>query len=124
MMSAIREGRATRPSLPALTLLLAAILLASGFGGTASATKLAATVRPCAVLRADGSTQQPRHGRFVVTIRDTSRTRYFALRGPGVRKSTGLRYVGAVRWTLRLQRGTYRFRCGATSLLRGTFVVT
>jgi hypothetical protein len=117
------EGRSARPSLAVLPLALAVMLVVSGFGGTATTTKLAATVRPCGVLRADGSTQQLRHGRFMAVIRDTSSTRYFALRGPGVRKSTGARYVGTARWALRLQRGTYHYRCGLTRLLRGTLVV-
>lgn len=116
------EGRRARPSLLLLPLGVA-VLLGSGFGDTATTTKLAATVRPCGVLRSDGSTQQIRHGRFVVVVRDSSQTRYFALRGPGVAKATGAKYVGTVRWTLRLQRGIYRYRCGTTRALRGTLVV-
>lgn len=117
-----KEGRRARPSLLLLPLVVA-VFLCSGFGGTANTTKLAATVRPCGVLRSDGSTQQIRHGRFIVVVRDTSKTRYFTLRGPGVAKSTGAKYVGTLRWTVRLQRGAYRYTCGATRTLRGTLVV-
>lgn len=116
------EGRQARPSLLLLPLAVA-FILGSGFGGTASTTKLAATVRPCGVLRSDGTTQQIRHGRVVVVVRDTSTTRYFKLRGPGVARATGAKYVGTVHWTLRLQRGTYQYKCGATRALRGTLVI-
>ena len=102
-------------------LLMAVAALSAAF--TYGSPTLKASVRPCQIVRADGSTQTPRAGRYAIVVRDTSTTRYFSLAGPGVRKSTSARFKGTVRWTLRLKTGLYRFRCGSAKTLRGVLSI-
>jgi hypothetical protein len=48
-------------------------------------------------------------GRYVVTVRDRSRSRAFRLVGPGVNRRTGRAFTGTASWSLRLRAGTYRY---------------
>jgi hypothetical protein len=48
-------------------------------------------------------------GRYRLVVSDRSPTRNFRLEGPGVKRATGKAFTGTVRWTLRLNRATYRF---------------
>jgi hypothetical protein len=50
-----------------------------------------------------------RAGSVRVVVRDRSKRFGFHLRGAGVNKRTGGRYVGTSRWSLRLKAGKYRF---------------
>jgi hypothetical protein len=116
------ERRFWRLSPPA-GLLLAVMFFGAGFSFNSQGGHLIASTSSCQVLRADGSTSQPQPGSYVIVVRDTSRTRYFALNGPGVRRSTSSRFAGTRTWNVRLERGTYRFRCGAAKRLRGILSV-
>jgi len=118
-----REGRLVRPSL-AVTFLAAVALFGAGFSDGSGTPKLIAVVQSCHVLRSDGSTQELRHGKYVLVVRDASRTRYFSFVGPGVRKRTTARYVGTVKWAVRLKSATYRFACGSRRALRGVLIVS
>jgi hypothetical protein len=60
-------------------------------------------------------------GLYRLAVTDRSRTRNFHLLGPGVNRRTGKAFIGTVRWTLRLARGTYRF--GNDPRLTGRLVV-
>jgi hypothetical protein len=111
-----------RPSL-LLPLLATGLFLGSGFAFGATSPRLVASVAPCQVLRADGSTQQVLHGRYAVVVHDTSKRRFFSFAGPGVTRRTGARYAGTVTWSVRLRKGTYRFHCGTARALRGTLIV-
>jgi hypothetical protein len=49
-------------------------------------------------------------GAYVVTVRDRSKRQNFHLAGPTpIDKRTGIRFVGAVRWTLTFPAGAYRY---------------
>jgi NitT/TauT family transport system substrate-binding protein len=62
-------------------------------------------------------------GEYTFVIQDRSRTRSFALRGPGVRRQTTARFVGRATWTLSLAPGRYTFSSTGTPALRRTFRV-
>jgi hypothetical protein len=63
-------------------------------------------------------------GKYTVTVSDRSRRDNFHLLGPATNRSTGVRAVGTMNWTLNLRPGTYRYRSDRpSSKLRGTFVV-
>jgi hypothetical protein len=47
-------------------------------------------------------------GSYVLTVRDTSKHQNFHLVGPTISKQTGIKFVGTVRWTLKLRAGIYR----------------
>jgi hypothetical protein len=111
-----------RPS-RVVPLLAAIVLFGAGFSDGSGTPRLIAAVQSCNVQRSDASTQELRHGKYVFVVRDTSRTRYFSLVGPGVRKRTTARYVGTVRWTVRLKSATYRFKCGSGRAQRGVLIV-
>jgi hypothetical protein len=111
-----------RPS-RAVPLLAAVALFGGGFSDGSGTPKLIAVAQSCHVQRSDGSTQELRHGKYVLVVRDASRTRYFSLVGPGVRKRTTARYIGTVRWTVRLKSAAYRFTCGSGRAQRGVLVV-
>lgn len=50
-------------------------------------------------------------GRYRITVRDRSTQHNFHLVGPGVNRSTRVGTTGTVAWTVRLQAGSYRYRC-------------
>ena len=54
-------------------------------------------------------------GWYTVTVSDLSKDRGFHLRGPGVDKTTGVRFDGAVMWGVHFRPGTYRFSSGSTA---------
>src|SRR4051794_33297278 len=64
---------------------------------TASITGSKATIGPLAV------------GKAVITVTDRSKTDGFFLQGPGVKKTTGIRFTGKATWTVTLQAGTYSY---------------
>jgi len=83
-----------------------------------------ATVRPCALSFPGMRSQLVRPGRYVFSVHDGSRSRFFDLQGPDVRKRTSAVFVGSTTWHLRLVKGTYRFQCGRGRLLGGRFTVS
>jgi hypothetical protein len=66
-------------------------------------------------------------GTYLIAVRDRSRTRGFHLVGTGptqVRQTTGVRFVGTVKWRLHLISGVYRYGSSAQPrLLRRSFRV-
>jgi hypothetical protein len=66
-------------------------------------------------------------GSYVIIVRDRSPTHRFRLRGARgtVRRASGKRYEGTVRWRVKLVRGIYSYSSGAGSAAsRATFTVT
>jgi hypothetical protein len=103
--------------------LLAGIVVVSGFSFAGQAPRLVASTSACQILRADRSTSPPRPGRYTIVVKDTSRTRYFAMSGRNVKRTTSASFVGTRSWTVHLAKGTYRFRCGAAKRLNGVLTV-
>jgi plastocyanin len=65
-----------------------------------------------------------RAGRYRIVVRDRSSSHNFHLTGRGVNKRTSVAFRGAVTWTVRVRRGTYRFVCDPHRLrMRGSFRV-
>jgi hypothetical protein len=65
-------------------------------------------------------------GSYVITVRDRSPGYGFRLRGPRrmVLRASGKRYVGVMRWRVKLVRGVYVYSSGAGSAVsRATFTV-
>jgi plastocyanin len=95
---------------------------------TTSATRLVATVGPGATITLRTPSGQRvrrlRRGAYSIVVRDRSRVHNFRLTGPGVRRATGVGFVGTVRWRVTLRAGTYRYRCDPhASAMRGSFSV-
>ena len=70
-------------------------------------------------VTAGGTAYAPRtlkRGRYRVVVSDRSARRNFRLAGPGLRRATGIAFMGTTRWTVRLARGTYRFGSGPEPL--------
>ena len=63
-------------------------------------------------------------GKYLIIVKDTSKTFNFHLRGPGVNKSTSVKKTGTVRWSVALAPGTYTFRSDAGKKIRGSIVVS
>ncbi len=55
------------------------------------------------------SSSSVRAGRYKIVVADRARTHNFHLRGQGVNKRTGVRFMGSVTWRVRLAHGTYRY---------------
>lgn len=62
-------------------------------------------------------------GAYTVVISDRTKVDNFHLTGPGVSRRTGVAAKGTVRWKVRLQPGTYRYRSDAHAPLSRTFRV-
>jgi len=107
-------------------LIIGAVLIAGAAGvSTARADgTITATVRPCSLSGGPLANNKPLSvGRYAVVVKDSSKRRYFAIAGPGLRRSTTLAFVGTRTWHVKLAKGTYRYSCGAARLLRGSIVV-
>src|SRR5437879_13637778 len=64
-------------------------------------------------------------GTYTIVVHDKSNIHNFHLTGPGVNKLTSTPWVGTKTWTVKLNKGTYRFVCDphATSM-KGVLRVT
>lgn len=63
-------------------------------------------------------------GRFSITVSDRSATDGFRLAGPGVARTTGVKFKGTVTWTVSLEAGTYSYGSARTAKKRRTFTVS
>lgn len=63
-------------------------------------------------------------GSATITVVDRSASDNFHLVGPGVNKSTGIKFRGTVHWTVALAPGTYNFRSDKHKKLNGSFTVS
>lgn len=59
-----------------------------------------------------------------VSVDDRSKTDNFHLKGPGVNKSTGVRFRGRVSWKLTVKPGRYVYRSDRHTKLHGSFIVS
>jgi hypothetical protein len=98
----------------------AAALAISSTAGTAALPTLLASVGrgPTTTLKTSGGRPVTRvsEGTYLIVVRDRSRTSGFRLAGTGptqVRQSTGVRFVGKVKWRVALVSGVYRYGSGA-----------
>jgi NitT/TauT family transport system substrate-binding protein len=62
-------------------------------------------------------------GKYLVLVRDRSKSLNFHLSGPGLNKSTAVGKTGTARWTVTLQPGRYTYRSDSGGL-RGSFRVS
>lgn len=74
----------------------------------AAATKLAGAIGPGAKLSLR-PTSGLVAGTFKLAVTDTSSSDGFRLSGPGITRSTGVRFTGTTTWTLSLKAGTYTY---------------
>lgn len=78
-----------------------------------SATKLVGTVGPGFTIALTDSKGKPvrtlKAGTYAITVRDRSASHNFRLLGTG--KATTVRFVGTVKWTVKLKKGTLAFVC-------------
>ncbi|HEX9416673.1 MAG TPA: hypothetical protein VF895_08225 [Gaiellaceae bacterium] len=65
-------------------------------------------------------------GLYTFVIQDRATNHNFHLAGPGVNKSTSVRYLGTKTWKdVRLKKGTYKYWCDVhKSMMHGSFRVT
>jgi hypothetical protein len=95
----------------------------------APATKLVGTVGPGSSISlkksSGGSAKTLAAGKYSISVRDLSKAHNFHLTGPGVNKSTGVRFTGRVTWAVTLRKGAYRFKSDANrARVTGTVRVT
>ena len=84
--------------------------------------KLAATLSAASAARR-GPLSAAVPGTVVVTVRDRSAKDGFRLAGPGVARSTGVRFTGTVSWTVTLRAGKYSYGSIKLPGRRRTFTV-
>jgi plastocyanin len=87
-----------------------------------AATKLAAAIGPGAKIALRPATGLAA-GSFAITVSDRSATDGFRLAGPGVTKSTGIRFRGTVTWRVSLEAGRYTFGSVRRAAQRRAFTV-
>ena len=64
-------------------------------------------------------------GKYLLIVKDTSKTSGFQIKGPGVLKSTPVARTGTFRFTITIQRGQYAYTTvGARKKSRGAFSVS
>jgi plastocyanin len=89
-----------------------------------AAKKLAGSVGPgarIALRTASGArATNLKAGRYVLTVRDKSKTDDFRLRGKGVNVATGVAFTGSKTWKIRLAKGVYRYFSDRHPALKGT----
>jgi len=115
---------------------LAAITLGAAIAAIATALAVPgpapAATRNNTLIGTDGpgftitmSKKTVKAGTYTIVIHDKSNIHNVHLTGPGVNKLTSVPWVGTKTWTVKLQKGTYRFVCDphATSM-KGVLRVT
>lgn len=111
-------------------LLVAAALTVSGRSHAASrAVVLHGTVGPgftITLKTAQGKlVRKLKPGTYTIRVRDLSPIHDFHLFGPAVNKKTSVQNTGSVTWRVRLQHGTYRYRCDPhRTIMHGSFSVS
>ncbi len=65
-------------------------------------------------------------GTYKIVVNDRSSSHNFHLFGPGVKKTTGVSFVGKTVWKVKLVKGKYTYQCDVhfTSGMIGHFKVT
>src|SRR5947208_1962299 len=63
-------------------------------------------------------------GTYTIKVHDLSEIHNFHLTGPGVNKSTGVRFRGKATWRLKVTPGRYVYRSDKHKKLRGSFIVS
>jgi plastocyanin len=111
----------------AVGVVVAASLLGVADGG-AQATRLTAVVGPEMTITlqnaAGARVTQLDPGTYEIEVQDLSEFHNFALRGPGVNRTTSVEGTGTETWTVTLTDGRYTFNCDPHSAtMRGTFTV-
>jgi hypothetical protein len=89
----------------------------------APVTKLAGSIGPGARVALKPSTGLSA-GKAKVTVTDRTATDGFRLTGPGIARSTGVKFKGSVTWTLTLRPGKYTFGSARSVKLRHSFTVS
>src|SRR5205823_2726932 len=116
-----------RSLLPAA--IAAATLAAAGSGSAAATSTVNGTVGPgytIGLTMHGKRVTQLRAGTYRFVISDRSSIHDFHLSGPGLdRVLTTVDYTGTKSFVLRLEKGSYRFRCDPhASFMHGRFVVS
>lgn len=62
-------------------------------------------------------------GPYRITVRDATRADNFHLTGPGVNRKTSVKGKSTSTWSLKLRKGSFRYRSDATKRLSSTFKV-
>jgi plastocyanin len=111
----------------AIGVALAAIAAATVLSGIAPAATrnntLTATDGPGFTITMSKKTVKA--GTYTIVIHDKSSIHNFHLIGPGVNKLTSTPWVGTKQWTVKLNRGTYRFVCDPhATIMKGVLRVT
>ena len=60
---------------------------------------------------------------YKIVVKDATKADNFHLKGPGVNKRTGVKFMGTKTWRLKLATGSYVYRSDAHPKLRRTFKV-
>ena len=75
---------------------------------------------------ADGSLREVHlflSGKYLITVRDTSKKDNFHLTCPGINKKTGIKSKGTAAWSVTLRKGTCSYKSDAHKKLKGSFKV-
>jgi plastocyanin len=63
-------------------------------------------------------------GRYLIVVKDQASDHDFHLTGPGLNRTTSVSGKGTQRWTVRLQKGTYKYVCDPhAAFMKGSFTV-
>jgi NitT/TauT family transport system substrate-binding protein len=63
-------------------------------------------------------------GKYLIIVKDQSKTLNFHIKGPGLNKQTSVPKTGTTRWTVTLGAGTYVYVSDRGKKLRGSFAVS
>ena len=117
----------SRIALALATTLAALIAVASVSARPAAVPKLTGTVGPGFTIVLKKGTKKVttlKAGKYTIVVRDKSAIHNFHLKGAGVNKDSGVRFVGTKKWTVRLKAGKYTFVCDPhPESMKGTFRV-
>jgi hypothetical protein len=87
------------------------------------ATLLAGSIGPGARFSLDPASGLAA-GKFRIKVGDRSASDGFRLAGPGVTRSTGVKFMGSVTWTVTLKAGQYTFGSLRNPKLRRSFTIS
>jgi plastocyanin len=107
----------------ALVAIVAGLALTGLASAAAHSNTLIATDGPGFTITMNKKTVKA--GTYTIVVHDKSNIHNFHLVGRGVNKLTSIPRVYTTRWTVKLRKGTYKFRCDPhAAIMKGTLKVT
>jgi plastocyanin len=113
-----------------MCLLVTAVAVAAGLGGSARAASpklqgLVADPVTISLTLGGKKVSKLKAGKYTIVVKDEASDHDFHLTGPGLNRTTTVSGRGTWTWNVTLRKGTYKYVCDPhAAFMKGSFTVT